>query len=51
MAEAENVGYKITTRQNLMRPNDLFDLTPEGKINYDQNGKKILNFLRKIQWD
>ena len=29
MAEAENVGYKITTRQNLMRPNDLFDLTPE----------------------
>ena len=52
MAEAQEVGYKITTRQNLKRPNDLFDLDPMGKILIDQDDEiKILNSLRKINWD
>ncbi len=52
MAEAQEVGYKITTRQNLKRPNDLFDVDSMGKILIDQDNEiKILNSLRDINWD
>ena len=50
--EINNIGYKITKRQNLVRPNDLFEKDSDGKINFDANKNlKILNFLRQIEWD
>jgi type I restriction enzyme M protein len=50
MAEAENVGYKRTTRNERKMPNDLFREV-ENKIELSTNVHKILNDLRKeVTW-
>ncbi len=51
MAEADNIGYKRTTRGERPMPNDLFR-TIQGEIAVDDGIKEtVLDYMREISWD
>ena len=52
MAEAEEVGYKRTTRGERLRPNDLFRTDNQGNILIDDGIQEtILDYMRNINWE
>jgi len=52
MAEAENVGYKRTSRGERKTKNDLYRSDIDGNILVDDNIKDtILDYMRNIHWD
>jgi len=53
MAEAEDIGYKRTTRGEQKRPNELFQEDDHGNIVIDtKNPKTILDWVKlKVKWD
>ncbi len=51
MAEAEQVGYKRTTRSEKKRPNDLFRVDENNNVIVDDGIQEtILDYIRKISW-
>ena len=52
MAEADNLGYKRTTRGEKPMPNDLFRAGENNTVLVDDGVKtSILDYMRDIQWD
>lgn len=52
MAEAENIGYKRTTRSEKPAPNELYRVNEQGTVLVDDDiNETALDYLREVQWD
>lgn len=52
MAEAENIGYKRTTRSEKPAPNELYRVNEQGTVLVDDGiNETALDYLREVQWD